>query len=219
MPIIDFPPVNKSTSDGLLAVGGDLTPARLILAYASGIFPWYNEEPILWFSPHPRLVLYPLKFHCSKKLKQLEKKGIYRCEFDTHFEQVIEHCAKVPREGQDGTWIHQDMKKAYRRLFHIGIAHCVAVFNAENQLCGGLYGLSLGRCFFGESMFHLEPNTSKLAMKFLCEHLVSWNFDLIDCQMTTSHLLSLGAEEIDRSEFIKMLSLSIQSTTRNFNWG
>lgn len=202
---IIFPSPEYAEPDGLLAVGGDLSPERLLLAYQNGIFPWYSDgDPILWWSPDPRLVLYPEKLKVSKSLKRTIKKGKFEIRFDTNFRDVISNCATNFRKGQDGTWITEEMREAYCHMYELGFAHSVEAY-LDNELVGGLYGLALGECFFGESMFTLVPDASKVAFAHLVDKLKSWGFRLIDCQVSTSHLLSLGAEEITRGEFLEEL--------------
>lgn len=212
-----FPNPEDAEEDGLLAVGGDLLPERIILAYAQGIFPWYNENPILWWSPNPRMVLYPEKFKISKSLQQVLKSNKFSVSIDACFADVIENCKSINRSNQDGTWITPAMKKAYIRLHKIGIAHSFEVFNNE-KLVGGLYGVSLGKAFFGESMFHIESNASKVAFYYLCQFAKQNNFQFIDCQVANPHLESLGAEEIPRSEFLKLLEINIENQTLQGKW-
>lgn len=213
-----FPPPQVSESDGLLAVGGDLGEQRLLLAYSHGIFPWYAEgEPLLWWSPDPRLVLYPEEFIVSKSLRKILRKNIFRVTMDTAFEQVIRSCASIWRPHQDGTWITDEMIEAYTKLYHAGFAHSVEVWKT-GELVGGLYGVSLGRCFFGESMFSRRSNASKVALYFLVEYLKTLRFDLVDCQVTTEHLLSLGAQEIPRQQFLDELKHSLQTPTLKGKW-
>ncbi|MDH4320514.1 MAG: leucyl/phenylalanyl-tRNA--protein transferase [Desulfobulbaceae bacterium] len=213
-----FPPPELARDDGLLAVGGDLSPERLILAYSQGIFPWYSAgEPILWWSPSPRLILIPQNFHCSKRLARQIRQGEYQTRFDTAFREVISHCAGVRRASDNGTWIVPEMIEAYCRLHELGFAHSVECWRGED-LVGGLYGVSLGGTFFGESMFSLAPNSSKIALAALCRRLADWDFDLIDCQMKTAHLLRLGAEEIDGNEFATRLTASLAKPTRRKPW-
>tara|TARA_B110000495_G_C22990176_1_gene582970 strand:+ start:571 stop:1209 length:639 start_codon:yes stop_codon:yes gene_type:complete len=189
--------------DGIIAVGGDLSPERLLLAYRSGIFPWYNEgEPIIWHAPNPRFVLVPNQLHISKTLKRLIKQEKYHYTVNQDFEKVIRHCQQVKRYFQDGTWITNDMENAYIQLHQLGFAHSIEVRNKNNELLGGLYGLLIGKVFFGESMFYLESNTSKLAFHYLIEN---YDLELIDCQVYTEHLESLGAEEIDVNDFLMLL--------------
>lgn len=199
-----FPDPNLAEDDGLLAFGGDLSPKRLLYAYINGIFPWYDKKPILWWSPNPRMILFPKKFKCSKSLKRVINSNRFEIKFDTVFGRVIEECASVFRPDQNGTWINTDMKKAYKELYKLGFAHSVEVFH-NRRLAGGLYGVSIGACFFGESMFHKESNASKVAFYALCQWLDANNFSLIDCQMHTNHLESLGAELVDRNEYLDIL--------------
>ena len=202
---IVFPPIKNALIEpnGLLAVGGNLNVNTLIKAYKQGIFPWFNiNEPILWWSPNPRLVLYPEQLHISRSLKRLAKKNSYQITVDTQFNNVITKCAAV--RGKIGTWINPQMIQAYNRLHENGYAHSIEVW-ASNKLVGGLYGVACGQVFFGESMFSIESNTSKLALIKLVEVLQKKNFKLIDCQQQTSHLESMGATLIDRQHFSKLL--------------
>ncbi|HLP22390.1 MAG TPA: leucyl/phenylalanyl-tRNA--protein transferase [Chitinophagales bacterium] len=197
-----FPEPSLAEEDGLLAIGGDLSQERLMLAYSLGIFPWYSAgEPILWFSPHERFVLYPDKLVVSHSMKQLIKSGKYEIRWDTAFKEVMLACAQVPRKGQDSTWINDDMVAAYCNLHSKGIARSVEVWRGED-LVGGLYGVVMGTVFCGESMFSKMPNTSKLALIALCQ---SGKYELIDCQVHTPHLESMGAGFISRKEFEEML--------------
>ncbi len=204
---LHFPPADNALEDppGLLAVGGDLRPERLLAAYRQGIFPWFDDSsPILWWSPDPRMVLKPADVHCSRSLGKLIRRGLYRVTMDSAFDQVIQQCA-AHRDGQPGTWITEDMQQAYIKLYHLGYAHSVEVWQ-EQTLVGGLYGISLGRMFFGESMFSRQPNTSKLAFVALCRQLQQWSFTLIDCQLPTDHLASLGAAPMSRQRFLALLA-------------
>jgi leucyl/phenylalanyl-tRNA--protein transferase len=213
-----FPPPELADADGLLAVGGDLTADRLLLAYSMGIFPWYSEDsPILWWSPDPRLVLRPERLKVSRSLRQTIRKGIYSVSFDTAFEQVIRSCACVSRKGEDGTWITEEMVAAYCRLHDAGFAHSVETRH-NGELVGGLYGVALGKAFFGESMFSLRSDASKVALERLARKLVERDFMFIDCQMTTSHLLSLGASEVPRSEFMSMLKRALETPDTPCKW-
>jgi len=197
-----FPDPELAEPDGLLAVGGDLSARRLLLAYSHGIFPWYsNDEPILWYSPHERFVLYPPNLKISKSMRQVLRSGKFSVTFDTCFEQVIQNCSAAFRKDQDGTWITNDMITAYTCLHQLGYAHSVEVWE-NNDLVGGLYGIQVGRVFCGESMFSKVSNASKTALIHLCQ---TKKYDLIDCQVHTSHLESLGAEMISRTEYVKML--------------
>jgi len=200
-----FPPVSCATTDGMIAIGGDLSVERLLLAYRSGIFPWYNEgEPIVWYSPDPRMVLFPEKLKVSKSMRQLINKNIFKVTVNTHFSEVIANCKIMNRNDQLGTWITDEMQKAYIKLHEFGVAKSVEVW-LDNKLVGGLYGIDLGTVFCGESMFSHVSNASKIAFIYLVEKLKNENYSLIDCQVYTSHLESLGAEEIPRSEFLKYL--------------
>ncbi len=201
-----FPPADQALDNppGLLAVGGDLSPARLLNAYRHGIFPWYSEgEPILWWSPAPRCVLYPGRVYLSRRLKRRYNQGRFTLSADQAFEQVIRACAE-PRPAQAETWITDDMVNAYIRLHELGIAHSVEVW-LDGELAGGIYGLSLGRVFFGESMFSAHADASKIALVALCRKLQQWNFSLLDCQVGNPHLASMGAEDISRGEFNRHL--------------
>lgn len=203
-----FPNVNQSRSDGLLAIGGDLSPRRLILAYKSGIFPWYDDnQPILWWSPDPRMVLFPKAMKVSKSLKKAIKNEEFQVTFNQAFTEVMRNCSKVKRKDQAGTWITQDMIDAYLELHRMGYAFSVEVWKDE-KLVGGLYGINLkkNKIFCGESMFSLESNASKVGLYHLVQYLEEENYKLIDCQMYTPHLESLGATEIPREEFLAILN-------------
>lgn len=200
------PDMALTEPDGLLAVGGDLSLERIINAYLNGIFPWYSDgQPILWWSPNPRAVLFPEKLHVSKSLKKIMKKTVFTTTIDQAFAQVIQACAEMPRDNQDGTWITHDMQQAYIKLHQQGIAHSAECWQ-DGQLVGGLYGIALGRIFFGESMFAKRSNASKAAFVYLVDELKKSDYALIDCQVTTQHLLSLGAEEIPRERFLKLVT-------------
>jgi leucyl/phenylalanyl-tRNA---protein transferase len=214
---IAFPHPNNSDPDGLLAIGGDLNPERLLLAYANGIFPWFSRKPILWWSPNPRCVLFPRDFKKSKSLIQVIRKNIFEVRFDSCFKDVIIHCAKMKRKGEKGTWITSDMIKAYCKLHKIGFAHSVEVFH-QSKLVGGLYGVSLGGAFFGESMFHLVPNASKVALYHLVEFCINHQFDIIDNQVTTEHMIGQGAKEICRQTFLEILDKTNRKNTLKGNW-
>ncbi|MBI2312249.1 MAG: leucyl/phenylalanyl-tRNA--protein transferase [Betaproteobacteria bacterium] len=197
-----FPPVERALEEpnGLLAAGGDLAPERLVLAYRQGIFPWFNRgDPILWWSPDPRMVLFPAELKVSRSLRKRLKLHDYEVRTDHAFREVMEACAE-PRRGQTGTWIHPAMVAAYSRLHQAGLAHSVETW-IGGRLAGGLYGVALGRAFFGESMFARETDASKIALVALVRQLARWRFGLIDCQMNTPHLASFGAREISRAEF------------------
>lgn len=189
-----------SEPDGLLAIGGDLSPERLLLAYRSGIFPWYSRKPILWWSPDPRFVLYPEELNVSHSMKQVLKKGTFRISYNECFETVVDRCRTAPREGQDGTWITRDMLRAYTTLHKQGYAMSVECWQ-DHDLVGGLYGVKIGRCFFGESMFAAVSNASKAAfITFVQDHAA--RLSIIDCQVHTHHLASLGARFVSRVTFL-----------------
>lgn len=208
---IFFPPPDFAEEDGLLAVGGDLTTERLMTAYSMGIFPWYSDgSPILWWSPDPRFVLIPEDFRLSRSLKQTMRKRTYHVTFDADFEGVIRNCASVPRKGEAGTWITDDMINAYLDLHRVGYAHSVETWH-EGILSGGLYGVALGRAFFGESMFSLKSDASKVALAGLVSRLVECGYLFLDCQMTTGHLAGMGAKEMPRDEFLKLLKNALSS--------
>lgn len=215
---VTFPKVKNADTLGLLAVGGNLTTINLIKAYAHGIFPWYNDDtPVLWWSPDPRLVLFPDEFRISKSLRQTIRNKAFEVRFDCNFESVIRHCAAIPRSGQEGTWITEEMISAYIELYHFGYAHSVEAY-LSGRLAGGLYGVSLGRAFFGESMFFLERDASKVAMYTLVQRLVSWNFHFIDAQQETNHLKRFGARPVRRQEFIEMLDKTTRFQTIRGKW-
>jgi len=213
-----FPSPKLAAQEGLLAVGGDLSQERLLLAYRMGIFPWYSEnEPIMWWSPDPRLILYPHQLKISKSLKKTINKGDFVLTMDQAFEAVIRACAESRTEANEGTWIVEEMITAYCKLHDSGLAHSVEAWLGD-QLAGGLYGVSIGRCFFGESMFTRISNASKVALVGLVKYLQNLNFDLIDCQVTTSHLLSFGAHEIPRARFLDELATALKSPTLRGRW-
>lgn len=199
---IVFPNPALADEDGLLAIGGDLSAKRLILAYQNGIFPWFSEgDPICWYSPHERCVIYPTKIKISKSMKQVLKSNTFSITVNKAFEKVIAHCAKAPRKDQPGTWITEEMQAAYINLHQLGWAHSVEVWKEDN-LVGGLYGVAVGKVFCGESMFSLVNNASKVALIHLCQQT---NVEMIDCQLPNDHLLSMGAEMIDRGRYMKSL--------------
>lgn len=217
-PDLAFPPADAAGPDGLLAVGGDLSPERLLLAYAEGIFPWYEEGlPILWHSPDPRMVLLPDALRVPRSLRKRLRNPPYRLTLDSAFESVVEACAAVPRPGQSGTWITEEMVRAYSKLFELGFAHSVEAWDGE-RLVGGLYGVSLGGSFFGESMFAVASDASKLGFVKLVQQLDRWGFDLIDCQVHTEHLERFGAEQWPRARFLEALSRSLERETRRSRW-
>ncbi len=199
-----FPPVDLAEPDGLLAVGGDLSTQRLLLAYRSGIFPWFSEPPILWWSPDPRFVLFPEELKVSASMRQLLRKQVFRITFNQDFAGVIRNCRITARPGQDGTWITNAMQKAYIKLHEEGYAHSVECW-LDNKLVGGLYGIKMGRCFFGESMFSLVSNASKAAFITFVQAAAQEGLALVDCQVHTEHLASLGARFIQRTEFRRLL--------------
>lgn len=202
---IIFPSPELARKDGLLAIGGDLSEKRLLKAYSIGIFPWYTEDsPILWWSPDPRLIIAPEELKVSKSLMKVINKDIFKVTMNTAFEKVIRSCSEVVRKGQNGTWITEEMIEAYIRLHKTGYAHSIESWY-EEKLVGGLYGIILGKAFFGESMFSKMSNASKVAFVWLVEKLREEGFKLIDCQVTTGHLISLGAREVTRKEFLEML--------------
>ncbi len=213
-----FPPPEYADPSGLLAVGGDLSSDRLLEAYRMGVFPWYSDDqPILWWSPDPRLVLAVNDFHVSRSLRKTLSKNIFRVTLDRDFEGVIRACASVTRENQKGTWITEEIQEAYVRLHGLGYAHSVECWQGE-ILVGGLYGVSLGKAFFGESMFHHQTDASKVAMAVLVQTLKSWEFEFIDAQMTTDHMISLGAKEIPRRIFLKRLKSTLRHATKRGKW-
>ena len=214
-----FPPASLANREGLLAFGGDLSPTRLLVAYANGIFPWYSEgEPLLWWSLDPRLVMIPGEMRVSKSLRHTLHSGRFECRIDTDFEGVMRHCASAPRDGQVGTWITDDMVEAYTQLFRMGLAHSFEAYH-EDELVGGLYGVALGKLFCGESMFHSMTDASKVAFHHLHRFLVDHGFKLIDCQQETKHLVSLGAYTIDRREYLRMIRDLVAEPTLKGNWG
>ncbi|HEY2627953.1 MAG TPA: leucyl/phenylalanyl-tRNA--protein transferase [Usitatibacter sp.] len=214
-----FPPVSKALAspNGLLCVGGDLSPDRILDAYSHGIFPWYSEgDPILWWSPDPRMVLFPDELKVSHSLQKTLSRGMYETRFDTAFRDVIEQCA-APRDGHAGTWIVPEMIEAYTRLHDLGFAHCVESW-CGGELVGGLYGLAMGNVFFGESMFSRADDASKVALVRLVERLKASGCRIIDCQQATAHLASLGAREIPRAEFAQRVRESIQYPPSGAHW-
>jgi len=215
---IVFPSPDLADEDGLLAVGGDLSVKRLLLAYSMGIFPWYSDgSPILWWSPDQRLVLFPEELKISRSLRQTLKKGIFRVTFDTAFEEVMRGCAEIRRKDDQGTWITEEMIEAYCSLHEEGFAHSVES-RVEGSLAGGLYGVALGGVFFGESMFSRRSDASKVAFVGLVQRLAELGFRIIDCQMTTPHLISLGAREIPREEFLGRIKKALKISTPQGTW-
>jgi leucyl/phenylalanyl-tRNA--protein transferase len=214
---VPFPVPAEADQHGLLAYGGDLLPERLLSAYARGIFPWYDEDPILWFSPDPRMVLLPAELRINRTLAKNLRRGLYEVRVDTAFEQVIRRCAEVPRPGQDGTWITDDLMTGFLRLHELGFAHSVETWH-EQELVGGIYGMSLGAAFFGESMFAARSDASKVAFVALARQLEAWGFHFLDCQVHTPNTEALGAREWPREEFLAALALALEEPTRRGRW-
>jgi len=213
-----FPDPAEADQDGLLAIGGDLSPERLVAAYAGGIFPWYSENsPILWWSPDPRLVLEPSRLHVPRSLRRVLHSGRFRFSLDAAFSRVIRACARTPRPGQNGTWIVPEMITAYEDLHAMGLAHSAEVWNGAS-LAGGIYGVTLGSVFFGESMFFAEKDASKAALVLLARWLGSRGCTLIDCQQTTAHMLRFGAREISRPEFLRRVDLGLANPALSGKW-
>lgn len=210
----NFQPTYYADRDGLLAIGGWVHPNWLKQAYPRGIFPWYEEgSPVLWFTPSPRCVLNPQEVYVSKSMRQVIRQSTFEITYDQAFEQVIQHCGSVARPGQEGTWITKELSTSLMALHEEGVAHSCEVWH-EEKLVGGLYGLSFGQIFFGESMFSLMPNCSKLALIHFCRHFSKWGGQLIDCQMETPHLISMGAKTINRNIFEEHLAIL---TVKNLN--
>jgi leucyl/phenylalanyl-tRNA--protein transferase len=201
---LQFPPVQLSEPDGLLAIGGDLSIERLLLAYRNGIFPWYNTDEILWWSPDPRFVLFPSELKVSKSMKKLLQQQAFDFTINKRFSEVIANCETITRKGQEGTWITEDIKKAYTAMHHAGFAHSAEAWQ-QDQLVGGLYGIRLGKIFFGESMFSKVSNSSKYVFIRYVEQLANEGVELIDCQVYTPHLESLGARMISRKLFLELI--------------
>jgi leucyl/phenylalanyl-tRNA--protein transferase len=215
---IGFPSPDDADESGLLAIGGDLSIERLKLAYSKGIFPWYEDGmPILWWSPDPRMVLFPDRLIISHSLRQSIKKQQFTITIDRAFEKVIKNCSRTPRKGEDGTWITSDMRNAYIRLHKAGYAHSAEAW-LNGELVGGLYGVALGKAFFGESMFHHVTNASKVAFFHLVEKLKSWNYKIIDAQVYTNHLESLGGEMIPRSQYLQILEEALLTDDLVESW-
>jgi leucyl/phenylalanyl-tRNA--protein transferase len=213
-----FPPAKLTDPSGVLAVGGDLSPKRLLAAYRRGIFPWYNDGlPILWHCPDPRFVLEPSKAHVPRSLRKELRRATYEVRYDTAFRDVIQQCAKAKRPGQRGTWITDEMLDAYCELHRLGYAHSIESW-ADGKLQGGLYGVSLGAAFFGESMFAKAPDASKVAFAHALQRFVSWGFLLVDCQVETEHLARFGAEDWPRETFLAALAEALKAPTRQGRW-
>lgn len=230
--VFPFPDPRLADARGLLGYGGDLAPERLLAAYAQGVFPWYDEDPILWFSPDPRMVLRPSELHVGRSLAKRERLAPYAIRMDTAFREVIVACRDAPRPGQDGTWINRDMLEAYCGLHELGYAHSVEAWAADpeeggeeggekaggERLVGGLYGIALGRAFFGESMFAISADASKVAFVRLVRQLEAWGFDFVDCQVATDHLARFGATEWKRDDFLDALDRAMEGETRRGRW-
>jgi len=213
-----FPSPEEADPSGLLAVGGDLAPERLLLAYSLGIFPWpLIAEPLLWFSPDPRMALRPADLRVSRSLRKSVRRGAFEVRLDTAFGEVVRRCAEVPRRDDAGTWITPALSGAYRQLHELGFAHSAETWE-DGRLVGGLYGVSLGGTFFGESMFAERSDASKVAFVALVRQLEAWGFDLIDCQVHTDHLARFGASEWPRGRFLRALSTSLERSSRRGAW-
>ncbi|MFW6333983.1 MAG: leucyl/phenylalanyl-tRNA--protein transferase [Desulfosalsimonas sp.] len=215
---VSFPPPHFAARNGLLAIGGDLSEERLLLAYRKGIFPWFSPyDPILWWCPDPRLVLYPEEIHVPARLKRRIRNSGFQVTSDTVFGRVIEECARVRTENNEETWLIDDMIAAYMRLHELGYAHSVEIWN-NGELAGGLYGVCLGGVFFGESMFTRVTDASKAALVALCRYMTANDFDLIDCQVPTCHLMWMGAREVPRRVFLKQLERSVERPVPAGKW-
>lgn len=215
---LSFPHPSRASREGVVAVGGDLSPERLVLAYSQGIFPWPSDGlPLLWFSPDPRFVLPLDALHIPRSLQKRMRKGDLEVRADTAFERVIRACQVAPRAGQGGTWITDEMVEGYVRLFEVGFAHSIECWRGE-ELLGGLYGVSLGSAFFGESMYAAVPDASKVAFAVFAAQAVRWGFRFIDCQVRTEHLERFGARAVPRRVFLAMLAEALQDDTRRGPW-
>ncbi len=214
-----FPNPRYAMREGLLAYGGDLNPDRVLMAYRKGIFPWYNEgDPILWWSPDPRLLLYPNDFKISRSLRKKLRQKRFSVKLDRNFRSVMQQCAKVPRGGQKGSWILPEVVESYSALHDRGFAHSVEVYDEDGELAGGLYGISTGAAFFGESMFTLVPDASKVALAHMVELAKIWDFAFIDCQIPSEHLISLGAVRVERERFLDELEETQATLGVHGNW-
>lgn len=212
-------PDPAGAEEGIAAIGGDLNPERIIVAYLQGIFPWYNtNDPIIWWSPDPRCVLFPQEIKISKSMRQLFKKQFYKVTFDQQFSAVIQNCANLRYENREDTWLNNKMIESYTLLHEMGFAHSVEVWNDQNELVGGLYGLAMGKCFFGESMFFTQANASKYGFIALVQKLIENDYELIDCQVYNSHLESLGATMIPRDIFLSLLDTHIEEEVKVGQW-
>ena len=212
-----FPDPRAADVRGLLGYGGDLAPERLIAAYAQGVFPWYDEDPILWFSPDPRMVLRPTELHVGRSLAKRLRASPYRLTMDSAFRDVITAFRETPRPDQDGTWITEELMEGFLELHELGFAHSIEAYQ-EDRLVGGLYGISLGRAFFGESMFAHAPDASKIAFATFVRQLAAWDFDFVDCQVTTEHLTRFGATEWPRDAFLDALERALEAESRRGRW-
>jgi leucyl/phenylalanyl-tRNA--protein transferase len=214
----DFPDTCSAEPDGLLAYGGDVSPETLLKAYPKGIFPWYNEDqPVLWWAPHDRCVLFPEMMHVSKNLKRIIRNKKFKIRLDTSFDQVVQACGHVGRNRENGTWLNFKLKESLSKLHHDGLAHSVEAWK-DGELVGGLYGISLGGMFFGESMFAKQADASKVCLYHLCQWMIEKKMDIIDCQIPNDHLLSLGAQVLPRDEFYPLLEESVQKNTIKGPW-
>ncbi len=214
-----FPDPEQASEEGLVAVGGDCSPERLVLAYGQGIFPWpVDGLPLLWFCPDPRFVLYLDEVHVPRSLRKRLRRGTYRVTLDEAFDEVVARCASTPRPGQDGTWITDELREGYGRLHRLGLAHSAEAWDAEGRLAGGLYGVSLGRVFYGESMFAAAPDASKVAFVTLLGQLRAWDFAFVDCQSHTEHLERFGARFVPRHQFLQELRTALSHPTRAGRW-
>jgi leucyl/phenylalanyl-tRNA--protein transferase len=214
----EFPDVRSAEPEGLLAYGSDISPKRLLAAYPLGIFPWYNEgQPVLWWAPHERCVLYPAKMHCSKNLRRIIRQGRFEIRMDTVFDNVVQSCGYVGKNRDEGTWLNQQLKSSLSVLHDQGIAHSIEAWR-DGKLVGGLYGVSLGGMFFGESMFAAESEASKVCLYHLSQWMIAQGMDLIDCQIPNDHLMSLGAEMMTEEEFYPFLEQSVKKRTLNGIW-
>ncbi len=217
-PRFRFPDPRLAAHHGLVAIGGDFRAERLIAAYARGIFPWPSPElPYAWFSPDPRFVLRPTDLHISRSLRRVLRQGGFAVRYDTAFEQVVRHCAEQERPGEVGTWITQELIEGFGELHRLGVAHSIETWR-DDQLVGGLYGVSLGSMFCGESMFYLQPNASKVALVALMRRLEAWRFLLLDCQVYSEHLAQLGAQLWPRDRFLDSVASSLERPTRHGPW-
>jgi len=213
-----FPNPRYASEEGLLAFGGDLSTTRILKAYRKGIFPWYNAgDPILWWSPNPRALLFARNFKVSKSFAKTIKSGLFEVKFDTDFSSVIKACASTPRDGQNGTWILPEIQDVYIELHEMGYAHSVESY-IDGKLVGGLYGISMGKSFFGESMFSWHSDASKIALRALSEVLDNNGYDFVDCQLPTEHLMSLGAIEVNRDDFLDLLGTTLQKPSMIGSW-